>query len=116
SGPVAVLDLRIKSRLNSRQRRLIGVTLMRALSPWLRYFSEYTVDMDRPRLPRERTVSQNGFEIRMRRLKAGLTQAELASLTGIHTSSLCAIESGTSQPHRSTLQRIEAALGGHRIL
>ena len=52
-----------------------------------------------------------GELLREHRLAAGLTQAALAERAGIGTRGLQDLERGQSQPHRDTLQRLEAALG-----
>ena len=51
------------------------------------------------------------LQIRM----AGLTQAELASEAGISTTGLNSIEAGKSDPKRSTLLAIHAALEAHGV-
>jgi DNA-binding XRE family transcriptional regulator len=50
------------------------------------------------------------LQIRAGRAMAGLTQAELASEAGISTTGLNSIEAGKSDPKRSTLLAIHAAL------
>jgi DNA-binding XRE family transcriptional regulator len=46
------------------------------------------------------------------RAAAGLSQKQLAALTGIDQSDLSKIERGTANPSVATLERIAAALGG----
>lgn len=46
------------------------------------------------------------------RAAAGISQKELAALTGIDQSDLSKIERGTANPSVGTLERIAAALGG----
>ena len=47
------------------------------------------------------------------RAQCGLSQTQLAELTGIDQSDLSKIERGVSNPSVSTLERIATALGGH---
>ena len=52
-------------------------------------------------------------QLRAARAMIGLTQAELASEAGISTTGLNSIEAGKSDPKRSTLLAIHAALEAH---
>ncbi|WP_051142600.1 helix-turn-helix domain-containing protein [Gryllotalpicola ginsengisoli] len=53
------------------------------------------------------------FGVRLRRLRSslGLTQEQLALLTGINPSNLGKIERGTANPSLATMTRIAVALG-----
>ena len=50
--------------------------------------------------------------VRAARAKAGISQAQLAELTGIDQSDISKIERGVANPSVSTLARIAKALGG----
>ena len=50
------------------------------------------------------------------RASAGISQKELASLTGIDQSDISKIERGVSNPSVATLERIAAALGGKLMI
>lgn len=50
------------------------------------------------------------------RAKAGLSQIELSSETGIDQSDISKIERGVSNPTVETLGRIAAALGGELVI
>lgn len=52
--------------------------------------------------------------LRESRLRAGLTQAELAKRSGTSQATLCAYERGRKSPTAETLERILAATG-HRL-
>ena len=52
-----------------------------------------------------------GNTIAEARAEHGVTQSELASLTGINQADISRIERGTANPSISTLERIAAALG-----
>ncbi len=52
-----------------------------------------------------------GHEIRAARLRAGLTQAELAERSGTSQATLSAYESGAKKPSAATLDRLCAACG-----
>ena len=50
--------------------------------------------------------------VRKARAEAGISQTQLAELTGIDQSDISKIERGVANPSVSTLQRIARALGG----
>ena len=50
------------------------------------------------------------------RAQSGLSQTQLAALTGIDQSDLSKIERGASNPSVSTLERIAKALGGNLLI
>src|ERR1044072_8850250 len=93
------IGIRIKSRLNSRQRRAIGIEFYKQIKPFLKYFHRFSVHhefggqdfrRDEKRgIPEFQSLSletpqgQLGFEIRMRRLEFGWSQRELASRAGL---------------------------------
>jgi len=57
-------------------------------------------------------ASKIGSEITWLRNESGLTQKQLAELTGIDQSDLSKIERGAANPSVATLERIAKALGG----
>lgn len=61
--------------------------------------------------PRAKLLNMNEKSLRRLRLKAGLTQAELAGLIGIHPVTLSRIETGASTTSALVLQRLASALG-----
>jgi non-specific serine/threonine protein kinase len=65
------------------------------------------------RLPTPQPEVEPSFAdlLREHRLAAKLTQAALAERAGISMRGLNALERGTSQPHRDTLDRLQSALG-----
>jgi DNA-binding XRE family transcriptional regulator len=50
-----------------------------------------------------------------RRIKAGLTQKELAKRAGVRLETICRLESGKHAPTRETVARIDAALVRARV-
>ncbi|HUJ69799.1 MAG TPA: helix-turn-helix transcriptional regulator [Syntrophorhabdales bacterium] len=52
-----------------------------------------------------------GSRVRSARIKAGISQCELASKTGIHQTRISRLERGHHHPRSSTLERVAAALG-----
>jgi len=52
-----------------------------------------------------------GKRVRQERLLAGISQSELADVTGIHRPNIARIESGKHTPALPTLQRVADALG-----
>ncbi|MBR3183630.1 MAG: helix-turn-helix transcriptional regulator [Firmicutes bacterium] len=57
-----------------------------------------------------------GEEVQRVRAEAGLSQKELADLTGIDQSDISKIERGASNPTLGTLERIANALGGKLVI
>ena len=60
-------------------------------------------------LPSDQTAAK---AVSSARARAGLSQKELAALTGIDQSDISKIERGTANPSIATLERIAKALGG----
>ena len=52
-----------------------------------------------------------GLNIALYRKKAGLTQEQLADVTGIHQTNISKLESGTANPSLRTLKRLAAGMG-----
>lgn len=59
----------------------------------------------------EYTRASIGRDLRRKRRKAGMTQAEVATRAGIRTETLSRLESGIGNPTVGTLRRILKALG-----
>ncbi len=62
------------------------------------------------------TQAETWFDIRRLkelRTRAGLTQKELAGKAGVHPISICMWENGHTQPWRSTLAKLAAALSAY---
>lgn len=57
-----------------------------------------------------------GEEVKRVRAEAGLSQQELADMTGIDQSDISKIERGASNPTIGTLERIANALGGKLVI
>lgn len=63
-------------------------------------------------MPEPTGTSQLAMRVRQKRREAGLTQRELAVMTGVSISVIRALEQGTTtRPHGGTTQRIATALG-----
>ena len=65
------------------------------------------------RLPVDQTAAS---AVASARAQSGLSQKQLASLTGIDQSDISRIERGIANPSVSTLQRIAGALGGRLMI
>lgn len=52
-----------------------------------------------------------GLKIKLERGKRKLSQEKLAELAGVSTNTICAIETGKSEPSITTLEQIASALG-----
>jgi DNA-binding XRE family transcriptional regulator len=126
-GSLGILDLKIKSKsLSVQQRRLIGVTFIRQIRPWLNFFTtlnlrhwdhmknhwctgNYGIPVFKA-LPLDTPTGKFGAEIRMRRLQRGWTQRELAKKAGVGSCHLSEIERGLRRPRKRTFERLEVAL------
>jgi DNA-binding XRE family transcriptional regulator len=126
-GSLGILDLKIKSKsLSVQQRRLIGVTFVRQIRPWLNFFTtlnlrhwdhmkhhwctkNYGIPVFKSR-PLDTPTGRLGAEIRMRRLQRGWTQRELAKKAGVGSCHLSEIERGLRRPRKRTFERLEVAL------
>ena len=56
--------------------------------------------------------SNKGIELKIRRLRIGLKQYELAAKVGIAPTQLCEIETGRRQPSPELLERILQVING----
>jgi predicted transcriptional regulator len=65
----------------------------------------------RERVKRELPTSGLGYNIRVKRAKLGLSQAELAKRVGLSQSALSRIEKHVSDPRLSHVERIAEMLG-----
>lgn len=68
-----------------------------------------------PAVEADRAVFEQAYDVAMQvvelREKHGLTQAQLAALSGIDQGDISRIERGTTSPTARTLQRVADALG-----
>jgi DNA-binding XRE family transcriptional regulator len=127
-GPDSELHVKFLSRSTKAERRLVILSFIRQIRPWIGRFTEATMDHSRDGLVRDRRSIERshsileqatngsgpteiGFHIRMRRLELGFTQAELAEKVGIARSHLSSIERGTHHPRSITRSRLELVLG-----
>lgn len=126
NGPIASIDLRIRTRLSTRQRRQIALTFFRQLEPWLRYFRSYAIHHPDTTFGFIRTESRGielrtardlhspvgryAFRLRMRRLDRRWTQAELAKQCQMSRTQLSRIERGLHRPSRRIFAKLEYAL------
>ena len=127
-GSLGILDLRIKSKILSvQQRRLIGVTFIRQIRPWLKYFTTLklhhwdhmkahwcTQDYGIPTFLNLAlsTLLRDDLEQKFvcDVLQRGWTQRELAKKAGVGSCHLSEIERGLRSPRRRTIERLEVAL------
>lgn len=126
-GPDFDLELKLLSRLGKRERRTIVRGFLRQIKPWLKYFKSGAIDHpncaiirstraihrgisldDAPSL--ENPKGALGYEIRMRRLRLGLSQTELAQRFQISRPHLSAIERGHHVPHPKTWHALQSFL------
>ncbi len=83
----------------------------------MKTFSSLKVEMlKNPRIKKEYDALGPKFEvihaIIRRRIKNGLTQAELAKRVGTHQSAIARLESGSINPTVSYLEQVASAIGG----
>jgi DNA-binding XRE family transcriptional regulator len=113
------LELKLVSRLGKKERRTIVRGFLRQIKPWLFHLREGAIDhpdcaIIRSSRARRRGISIDqglpfddpraklGYEIRMKRLRMGLTQSELAAQLDISRPHLSAIERGHFTPRAKT--------------
>jgi len=126
-GPDTDIDLKLVSRLSKRERRAIVRSFLSQIRPWIGHFSTAAIDHSDDGNVRNRqaicrgvratkarplsTISGAfGFEVRMKRLELGTTQAALAESLGIRRSHLSDIERGIYLPNPRTRSEIERVL------
>jgi hypothetical protein len=123
AGALGFIRVTFDSRLSPQLRRAIIRGFFRHNKSWLRYFRSIAfnhmehVNID-PHHAAKRGLplfkSKNfdhpagrvGFEIRLRRLNLGLTQAQLARRTGIVASHISLIERGLVDVRETTYKRL----------
>jgi DNA-binding XRE family transcriptional regulator len=133
SGPLGLIRVRFDSALSPQLRRAIIRGFFRHNREWLRYFKSIAfkhtehVNVDphhaeKRGLPLFQSENFNhpagrlGFEIRLRRLNLGLTQAELSRRTGIPQSYISQIERGIVAIRADTQLRLLCAMEVRRCL
>ena len=121
------MTLRIEGRLSLRQRRVIANLLYREISKVFQFFGIAEVhhhdgDVMTWLKEEERGTSlrqacdvstphgRTGYEIRMKRLELGITQAGLARLSGLERTHISRIEKGHMKPRSETLLKIARCL------
>lgn len=127
SSPDFELGLTLISKLGKRERRAITLSFLRQIRPWFKHFTHQSINHNASGVSfnlrdQERKVKQFhtqpitslagriGFEIRMQRLKIGLSQVLLAKAAGIKRPHLSKIERGLHHPFPQTIQKIKNAL------
>jgi hypothetical protein len=122
-GPLGLIRITFDSRLSPRLRRAIIRGFFRHNKAWLRYFRSIAfqhwehVNIDphhaeKRGLPLfkgknfDHPAGRLGFEIRLRRLNLGLTQAELARRTRMVASHISLIERGLVDVRETTYKRL----------
>jgi len=129
-GPGFGIEVRLVSRDGKRLRRALLRDFYQKIHPWLKGLKEGfqpTAQLDHVacgvirskramvgiRIFREGESQELGSEIRKLRLKAGLSQEELAQRIGIQRTHLSDIERGIYRPKAETLNDIRDALLSH---
>lgn len=125
-GPVGGFQLKIIGCMPPQARRTLGVSLIRSMKPILKYLRNFEIRhegemLSLPRLeerglPLSRSpdldteAGRIGFEIRMKRLKIGWTQQELAARAVVNSRHLSEIELGLVRVRPRTLQKLQTVL------
>lgn len=115
TGPELTLEIKFLSQMSVAETRTIARGLLSALRPWLHYFKHTGFTNDSRGVARGLTksispanpTSHLGFEIRMKRLKLGLSQTEFAEKMGITRSHLSDLERGLYAPRARLKQDLE---------
>lgn len=119
------LQLKLISQLGPRERRVLARAFLRQLKPLLKMFSKSILGQNsHPPIFNVRNLRHKfrafhsspvttdpgrfGFEIRMKRLKLGLTQQEVADQIGFNRTHLSDIERGVHHPMPLLRLRIDA--------
>ncbi len=97
------VQVKILSKADRRSQRVVIRSFLRQIRPWLESFDDPGIR--RPELGTP--VAQPGFEIRMQRLKMGLSQAQFAILLDVGRAHLSKIELGIHRPSHRTLEKLE---------
>jgi DNA-binding XRE family transcriptional regulator len=125
-GPAVGFQLKIFSSMPPQGRRTVAVSLIRSMKPILKYLRNFDIHhegemVSLPRLearglPLSRSPDLDteqgrvGFEIRMKRLKIGWTQQELADRASMNSHHLSRIELGLVRVRPRTLEKINGVL------
>jgi len=126
SGGAGLIQLKIFTKMPPQARRAIGASLIRSMKPILKYLRNFQIlhDGDWLSLPRlearglpltrspdlDTEQGRIGFEIRMKRLKIGWTQQELADRASMDFRHLSRIELGTVKARAKALDKIHKVL------
>ena len=124
SNPEFDLEIKVVTHRGKRERRALLLSFFRQIRPWLKHVTHVACDHTSDGIIRSAKYRNNhvgmvktaslsslsgavGYEIKMQRLKLGLTQAAVARAIGIQRTHLSDIERGIHLPRPET----RAALG-----
>lgn len=127
SHPDYELRIELVSELGKRERRAIARNLLRSLRPWLSGPNQMVLHHSGNGVTCNQRTLERGFrefeegqagseaaaigsEIRMVRLKIGMSQEEAAAQIGIPRGYLSRIERGLHRPRKKLLTRIREVL------
>lgn len=123
------LQIRLVSKLSKRERRTLARSLFTQIKPWMKTITRASIghashgliidQRNQQRIVRalqsrsiDTPTGRFGFDIRMQRLKLGLSQDEFASKLGINRSHLSRIERGLHLPRTKLQSELTEALKG----
>ncbi len=126
-GDEADVQIRLLSKTSKKERRAFVRSFLIHMRPWIRYFTQAAVthsgrgiitekSFERKKIviDQSRSVASPsgaiGYEIRIARLKLGLSQTEVAKHLGISRSHLSDLERGKYSPNKNTRKIIEQML------
>ena len=128
SGAEMDVQIKLVSKLGKSARRTVVRSFLRQIRPWIEHFNRTDIHHSENRRVIEESPEGRklkpfqsrsiespqgalGYEIRMTRLKLGLSQVRLAAELGIQRSHLSDIERGMYYPHLRTRLKLQEALG-----
>ncbi len=126
-GEASEVQVRILSKASRHERRAFLRVLLAQIRPSLKYFTASALSDSGQGKISENVLNRSqvhvaqsgdlttlsgawGYEIRTKRTKLGLSQAELASILGMGRSHLSELERGLHHPHVKTRRKIEKLL------
>ncbi len=111
-GVAAKMTIEIESAGSINEDKEFVKSFVRHIRPWLKYFNRSEIthhDLNRA-CGIESPHARAGFEIRIQRLKLGLTQKKLADLSNLSQRHVSLIERAKIWPREQTLKQIKQAL------
>jgi DNA-binding XRE family transcriptional regulator len=108
---ITIAEDAVSARIDLESGRVLSLTAGEAFTRSVRSPSVESRSLSAAEILAQIDGPTLGARIRMLRLGAGLTQAELARRTGIHRPNIARVEAGRHTPSLETIARLAAAIG-----